>query len=270
MKKATMDFYSRIKRGFSRRFDADIYVISYPKSGRTWLRALIGKYLSLKYNFSENEILSTEVLTQRSGLPIVSFIHDESGMKAGTPYRDLSSDRQKYKNKKVLLMGRDIKDTLVSAYFQATKRRNVFEGTISEFIKSDRFGVLKILTFYDIWLQNQHVPEAFRFIRYEDLHRDPKGALSNVLDFIGESHIEEALVAQSIEYCAFQNLKKLEQRNTFKNRVLKPAKTSDPESFKVRKGKVGGYREYLSEEDIAFIDNIMEAHGFAFSKFEAT
>jgi hypothetical protein len=270
MRYKEINLYQRIRRRFSRRFDADTYVISYPKSGRTWLRALIGKYLAIKYNFPENKILSTELLTQHSGLPIVSFIHDESGMKAGTPYRDLSSDRQKYKNKKVLLLGRDIKDTLVSAYFQATKRRNVFEGTISEFIVSDRFGVLKILRFYDIWLQNQHVPRAFCFIRYEDLHRDPEGVLTRVLDFIGEDRIEETLVAQSIEYCAFQNLKKMEERNTFNNRALKPAKTSDLESFKVRKGKVGGYTEYLSTADIAFIDKTIEAHGFAFSGFTAT
>ena len=166
---------TRIK--FSRSVESDTYVLSYPKSGRTWLRALIGKYLSLKYNISENLILSTEILTSKSNLPRVSFTHNGSAMIDKTKYKKLFRDKRKYTDKKVILMGRDIKDTLVSAYFQATKRINVFEGTISEFIATDQFGILKILTFYDIWLQNRHVPKSFLFIRYEDLHQDPNGTL---------------------------------------------------------------------------------------------
>lgn len=243
--------------------EPDIYVFSYPKSGRTWLRALIGKYLSLKYNLPENRILSTEFMTSKSGLPSVSFKHGVIGMQ----YNKLSRDKQKYTNKKVILLGRDIKDTLVSAYFQATKRRNFFEGTISEFIATEQFGVLKIVTFYDIWLQNRHVPKSFLFIRYEDLHQDPRGILRKVLSFIGEVGVEENLLHHSIEYCSFTNLKKLEAENKFKNKKLKPKNAADPESFKVRKGKIGGYTEYLSEEDVEFIDKAIKKHRIDFAKF---
>jgi hypothetical protein len=267
MKKALEDLYRKIRSKFSRPFDSDIYIISYPKSGRTWLRTLIGKYLSLKYNFPESKILATDSLPISGGLPKVSFTHDDSGMKDKTRYDKLSRDRRKYSNKKVVLMGRDIKDTLVSAYFQATKRRNVFEGTISDFIATKEFGIHKILTFYDIWLRNQLVPKAFLFIRYEDLHRDTREILVKVLNFIGEATVDENLIEQSIEYCSFENLKKLEARNQFRNRVLKPTNKSDPESFKVRKGKVGGYTQYLSEEDVAFIDKTIEAYRLDFTKF---
>ncbi len=40
--------------------------------------------------------------------------------------------------------------------------------------------------------------------------------------------------------------------------VMTPGNRFDPESFKTRRGKVGGYREYLSQEDVAFIDDIEE------------
>jgi hypothetical protein len=88
-----------------------------------------------------------------------------------------------------------------------------------------------------------------------------------VLNFIGEATVDENLIEQSIEYCSFENLKKLEARNQFRNRVLKPTNKSDPESFKVRKGKVGGYTQYLSEEDVAFIDKTIEAYRLDFTKF---
>jgi len=254
------------KTGISRSLEPDVYVISYPKSGRTWLRALIGKYLSLKYDLPEDSILSTKMITRESNLPKVSFTHDGSRMTDKTGFKNLSRDKQAYTNSKVILMGRDIKDTLVSAYFQATKRVNVFDGTISEFITTEEFGAEKILEFYDIWIRNQHTPKSFLFIRYEDLHQDPKGTLGKVLEFIGEINPAENLLDQSIEYCSFKNLKKLETRNKFNKGRLKPANTADPESFKVRKGKIGGHTEYLSEEDVEFIDKAIADYNFDFSK----
>lgn len=255
------------KKGSSSSFEPDVYVISYPKSGRTWLRALIGKYLSSKYNLPEDRILSTKMVANKPYLPKVSFIHDGSAMVDKTRFSDLSCDKQVYAGRKVVLMGRDIKDTLVSAYFQATKRIHVFDGTISEFIATEEFGVEKILGFYNIWLQNQHTPESLLFIRYEDLHQDPRGTLGKVLEFIGETSPDGDLIDNSIEYCSFNNLKKLEAQNKFRKGILKPANTDDPESFKVRKGKIGGYTEYLSAEDVTFIDKAITEHNFDFSKF---
>ena len=244
-----------------------MYIISYPKSGRTWLRALIGKYLSLKYDLPEYSILSTKTITSESSLPKVSFTHDGAGMSDKAKLEKLSGDKQAYANKKVILMGRDIRDTLVSAYFQATKRVNTFDGTISKFIRTEEFGTERILSFYDIWVRNQHVPKSFLFIRYEDLHQDPRGTLRKVLEFIGEANPAENLLDQSIEYCSFSNLKILEARNKFRKGKLKPADAADPESFKVRKGKTGGYTEYLSEQDVEFIDKARADYNFDFSKF---
>ena len=255
------------KTGISRTLKHDVYIISYPKSGRTWLRALIGKYLSLKYDLPEDSILSTKRITSESSLQKVTFTHDGSGMSDKAKLEKLSDDKQAYAHKKVILMGRDIRDTLVSAYFQATKRVNTFDDTISEFIRTVEFGTERILSFYDIWVRNQQVPESFLFIRYEDMHQSPRDTLLKVLEFIGEASPAENLLDQSIEYCSFSNLKRLEARNKFGKGKLKPANTADPESFKVRKGKTGGYMEYLSEQDVEFIDKAIADYNFDFSSF---
>ena len=223
MKKLVKLLLGKLRNKLRRSVDPDIYVLSYPKSGRTWLRVLIGKYLSLKYNLPEDEILSTEFMSTSSGLPRVKFSHDGTGQNIAKPYEQLSRDKQEYTDKKVILLGRDIKDTLVSGYFHATKRKEWFEGTISEFIRSAQFGVPKIIAFYDIWLHNRHVPKSFLFIRYEDLHQDPSGVLRKVLGFIGEVEVEENRLDESIAYCSFNNLRKLEAENRFINGTLKRA-----------------------------------------------
>jgi len=36
------------------------------------------------------------------------------------------------------------------------------------------------LKFYNIWLENQHVPKEFLLIRYEDIHREPQKQLRKI------------------------------------------------------------------------------------------
>jgi hypothetical protein len=44
-------------------------------------------------------------------------------------------------------------------------------------------------------------------------------------------------------------MQKLEAAGEFGSKILQPRDREDPETFKVRQGKVGGFREYLSAQD---------------------
>ena len=48
-------------------------------------------------------------------------------------------------------------------------------------------------------------------------------------------------------------MRKMEQNNQY----LPKPKDDDPNSFKTRKGKVEGHKEYLSQEDIRLIDQYL-------------
>lgn len=240
---------------------SNVSIISYPKSGRTWLRALIGKYLVSKYKLSNANILETQLLTKKVNLPQVRFTHNGSEWTKGDPpillphieYYNLIENKDRYANRKVILLSRDVKDTLVSAYFQATKRENVFHGKISDFIRSDKFGAKRVLTFYNIWRKNKNIPKEFMEITYEDLHKNTSDVLRNTLSFIGEKNISQTNIDISVEFCSFENLHNVEKENKFNSFRLKAGSNKDPESFKVRKGEIGGYINYLSREDIEYI-----------------
>jgi hypothetical protein len=242
-----------------------IYIISYPKTGRTWLRALIGRSLCEMNHLAEEKALETEYVTIASGLPRTAFTHDGSGMQRPKNYRELSSDKSQYRNRKVLLLSRDVKDTLVSAYFQATRRINVFDGSISEFIRSERYGARKILTFYKHWYENRDIPRDFLFIRYEEMHRSPEYILAQTLRFLGVNEIDERVLQVAVRFASFNNLRRLESANRFKMSILTPKDPNDPESFKVRKGKIGGYTEYLTDNDIEYIDGWISELGTEFT-----
>ncbi len=247
------------------RDDVDVHLLSYPKAGRTWLRALIGKALVDRYALPEQALLDTAATTRAAGLPVAAFDHDQCALTMGLRWQDMSTDRSDYRGKRVLLMGRDVRDNLVSAYFQATRRVNVYEGPISDFIRDDAYGVEKILAFYRIWSASRHIPASFEFLTYEDLHRDTAGSLARVLAFLG-ADVGAATIASAVDYCRFENLRTAEAEDRFDTDILRPAGTGDPEAFKLRRGKVGNYVQYLSTDDIAHIDAAVAARGCEFTR----
>ena len=210
-------------------------------------------------------MLDTPAVMRAAGLPVAAFDHDGSDLIWGRRWQDMPTDRSFYRGKRVLLMGRDVRDNLVSAYFQATRRIDVFRGPISAFIRHDAYGLEKILAFYRIWHANRHIPTAFEFVRYEDLHRDTAGTLARALAFLG-ADVASATIAAAVEYCRFENMRQAEVEDRFRTDILRSARDGDPEAFKVRKGRVGNYAEYLAPDDIAWIDAAVAAHGCGFTR----
>lgn len=235
-------------------------VISYPKCGRTWLRLLIGHYLVVDNSFLEQDALKCEALVHRSSLPKILFIHDDTDWttRKVLSYDQLSTNKTQYKQHNVIFLHRNIKDILVSSYFQATRRDGVFQGTLSEFVRDKCFGVKKILRFNKIWFENQNIPNKFMMLSYEEMHNNTKQSLSHVMRFLGKKRINSNAISVAVEKCSFENMRQAELKNTYKSFRLQPGNSNDSESFKLRKGKINGYVDYLTEDDIAYIDEIIK------------
>lgn len=242
--------------------EPEIYFVSYPKSGRTWLRALLGKYLVLRHGLPEKDMLQTEWVTSAAGLPVSGFTHAGSEMHRETGLSDAGfDDPDRWRGRKVAFIARDIRDTLVSAYFQATRRICVFEGPISEFIRSERYGAKRIVNFYAAWNRNAQVLKEFLALQYEQLHADPQRVLRRVLGFMGESSIDDRLLQASVEYCSFDNLRRAEREDRFGTGILRPRSADDPESYKLREGRIGGHVRHLTPADVRYIDEVLLSAG---------
>lgn len=240
------DFFKVIMRCRTNKFsyNKDIYVISFPKSGRTWLRVMLDR-LNIELSYSHDETSHTERIS----------------------YKDLSRNKDKYRNKKIIFLVRDPRDTVVSGYFQAVKRIKVYNKPISEFIRDERHGIRKILEFHHIWFNNRQFQKDFLSIRYEDMHADCMLVLRKIMDFLQVRHVSEDQLKESIQFAEFENMKKLEREGLFLNRygsILCPADINDEESFKVRKGKIGGYVDYLKQEDITYCNKYLSNPGSPF------
>lgn len=248
-------------RRWYNHFRSDVALISFPKSGRTWLRVMIGRALQKYYDADENIIMeTTAIYSLDSRLPNLNVSHDEFAQDKSP--EEISWDKRKYTSKRVIFLIRDPRDVLVSLYFHKRFRRSEskrYSGEISEFIRSKTGGIESLVAFYNTWAENYHLPRGFLLIRYEDMIIDAKKELDRVLRFMGIDWLPDEILEESVQYGSFENLRSIEASNKLQSGSLQTTDPDNEESFKVRKGKVGGYHDYLNDDDIAYLDGIIKS-----------
>ncbi len=219
-------------------------LVSFPKAGRTWVRLML----------KELEI-------------IIPVTHDGAGHVPRVPFDKLIKDKSAYKNIKVIFLIRDPRDTVVSGFFHSTKRKNIFSGTISDFIRNNRHGIRKIVEFHKNWHKATEYLHNFLLIRYEDLQKNTFTEMKKILNFLEKSNISDEKIKETIEFAKFDNMQKLEKQGYFKNNFgegLVPGNKNDTNSFKTRRGKVGGYKDTLSASDIEYCNKILTDFEYPF------
>jgi hypothetical protein len=95
-------------------------------------------------------------------------------------------------------------------------------------------------------------------VRYEDMKAAPGRELARMLDFMGTPGTADE-IEEAVRFSSFENMRKLEERRAFwfsgGRMVAKDRK--NPSSFKTRRGKVGGWRDYFSAEEAATIESMI-------------
>ena len=236
---------------------SDIYIFSVAKSGRTWLRVLINKYLSLAYNvpFGLDDLNKSNKI-----IPSILFTHEL------WVHYSIATPRQKLlgkfivpdkflRSKKVVVLYRDPRDVLVSLFFHKSKRSEIkTQKNISDFISDKRHGIDLIINVMNQWRERLENSSNCFWLSYEDLKRDTFTSFKEVLNFLNFTVINEDFIQQAITFSEFKNMKKMEAEGSFGSKIMRPGDQSDPDSFKVRKGIVGGYMNHFSDEDLHRLD----------------
>ncbi len=70
----------------------------------------------------------------------------------------------------------------------------------------------------------------------------------------------DAQVADAVEFASYDNMKRMEQQRVFwlSGGRLVPKDRSNPNSYKVRRGKVAGYRDDFNATQLAEIDRLVQ------------
>jgi hypothetical protein len=108
------------------------------------------------------------------------------------------------------------------------------------------------------WLDEFSGRKFYTINRNEALRASPAEHFRDLLAVVGETTPDTSIFQEALEFARFENMQKLEAAGVFDSKILHPGDVRDPESFKVRRGKVGGYREYLSLEDEEFAADVLK------------
>ncbi len=265
---------SGLQRAKAKR--ADVLIIVHPKAGGTWFRVMFSRVYQKKYGLPENRVVKSDEFHRRMpALPrfLITNGHYSYEGEVGKLFAPLPD--ADLKNKKVIFLARHPCDIAVSWYIQFTKRTKAYKrelisdslqqpirnrDSISrwDYVMHPELGLSALIEYHNTWYRNVSALTNGLVIRYEDLRSEPVETLKRVMEFLGEDASDEA-IREAVEFASFDNLRKLEKTNYFSNAGLRLRDTKDPDMLKVRRGKVGGFRDDLTSVQSKKMDDLIRS-----------
>ncbi|KAI5608554.1 sulfotransferase family 5A, member 1 isoform X1 [Silurus asotus] len=236
--------------------DTDILIVTYPKSGTTWMQELITLVLCR----GDPKISQTQPNWARA--PWIEQYYCPNILKASKgprlltthlPYKLLAPALQGSKAK-VIYVARNPKDVIVS-YYYFHKMANFLTdpGTFSEFLSSFLDGKVSYGSWFDHvkgWTNNERNNEQFLYITYEEMWEDLHGSLEKVSQFL-QCPLSEHELASVKNNCSFNTMKD----NCMVNYTLIPQEIMDHSKGRfMRKGQVGDWVNTFSKEQSHIFD----------------
>jgi hypothetical protein len=225
----------------------DVFIVSYPKSGNTWTRFLIGNLIhpELPADFSNINLIipDPEGLSKRqlARMPRPRYIKSHQ-------YFD-----PRYQ--KVIYVVRDPRDVALSQYHFHRKRKLLEDGaSVEQFIS--RFVAGKTSPYASwgenvaSWMYTRAGRRDFLLLRYEDMIENTNCELARVADFLGLPASPERL-AQAVKRSSAHEMRRLEQKQAHLWSSTKETRQDVP--F-VRSAKPGGWKAELPEVSVKEIE----------------
>jgi hypothetical protein len=239
----------------------DVVIATYPKTGSTWFQLMIRTLLSDHYQLGPDatgrvfvdSLLTTYRLPE--DVPRVYITHGMPGFNEDR-HQAMFVESRRFSGKRVILLVREPKDTMVSLYFHNRHRTvpPVYTGEIDAMVYDDVYGIGKYIKYYQVWQRDRHRFKDLLLVKYEDLKADPAQELRRTASFIGIKDASDVAIQRAVDACSFENMKKAEAAGSGHVPGLNRSKNPSAEAFKVREGVVGGYRSHLGDAAIQHID----------------
>ncbi len=235
----------------------DAILVSIPKSGRTWVRTFLCAYFCEK----AGQPFSLEP-EQFSGVPRIIYTHDLFEQRTKADRWDkirgkyLIPPRERTR-RPIILLARDPRDAFVSLHIQLTRRtketpEKLKQKSATELLRDPAFGIRSMIEVMNCWLAEWSARPDFLLLRYETLRQEPAPGFRALLQLLGERPVQEDAFAHALQFSDFGHMKKMEDAGAFESKILRAGDTRDPESFKVRRGIIGGFEDYLAPDDQAY------------------
>ncbi|MGI9284088.1 MAG: sulfotransferase domain-containing protein [Pseudomonadales bacterium] len=266
-KKIRVERWLRGKEEFRKLQLADAVIVSFGKSGRTWLRVLLSRFYQLQHGLSERHLIGFDNLHRKNNaIPKLFFTHDNY-IKDYTGHRDNKAD---FYASNVVLLARNPLDVAVSQFFQWKYRMRAGKKALNkypehgsnidifDFVMAKDSGLTAVIDYLNAWANEADLINNLLIVRYEDLRSDTGDTLDKIVNFIGTPGSRQDIV-DAVKFASIDNMRKMEQKRTFwlsGSRMVAKDK-NDPNTYKVRKAKVGGYKDYFDDAQLQILHKIV-------------
>jgi hypothetical protein len=240
----------------------DAFLVSYPKSGNTWLKFMLAHLLGGREADLDNDSTVIADVGSHRATPRV-LPHGGRLIKSHEPY---SHPQKRFCHKAIYLI-RDGRDVAVSYYYTLI-RRGLYEGEFGPFLGLFLGGGVDG---YGPW--HEHVRSwlscplreqgSLLVLKYEDLLADPVDNLSVAMEFLGVP-VERQLAARTVEAYTAERMRERERQTRFHERKQRR------DIMFVRSAQAGGWTQTFSPEDEELFDRatggLLERLGYASSR----
>jgi hypothetical protein len=223
----------------------DTFLVTYPKSGTTWMGFLIANVISQKSNAGlhlKNFIDIVPDINQlyfaQQSLKQYDYLGNPRVLMTHAPYDPVFP--------KVVYVLRDPRDVFVSYWHHKRLTDPNFRLHLKVFLLSDNQWPCTWNEHVNGWLLNGHANVLV--VRYEDMHKNAKDTLKEVADFIGICY-SDSIINNAVDASKFDKMQKLEDDHS-----VDGAKGSSTERF-IRRGKVGSWRDELDDECLRILES---------------
>ena len=233
----------------------DVFLVSYPRSGNTWTRFLLGNllYPDAPVTFSNIESRIPEIYFNRDrvlrALPRPRVLKSHESFQPHYPH--------------VIYVVRDPRDVAISFYHHNVKARNIpdnypMTSFVPRFVAGEfdrKFGSWRdnVLSWVSLRSENPN----FMMLRYEEMKRDTAGALLQVVAFLEHCSFRKVdsspqALQRAIELSSPERMRTLEKEEAASWVLTKSTRSDKP--F-VRTAKAGGWKSQLASESVGAIES---------------
>lgn len=252
--------------------NADALLCSYPKCGRTWLRFMLASYMHLLSQSSEamdfQRMDALVPVAWKSKKPIDAndsrLPNSNQATQCQLPvvvatHLSYSNRRLQiiFSSKDIIFIIRNIYDVLVSQYFELVHRR-AGKNTVDIWTYICEKKLLEsYVTYLNSWAQNLS-PEHHIVLTYEQLKHKTEQEFIRVIQFLNLKVVPD-LVHQAIHISSFENMQQLQRQKRERRGIINDLNTNFSK-LRIRRGKVGSYRDSLSDSEIQAIQNYCQSN----------
>ncbi len=235
----------------------DIFIVSYPKSGNTWMRFLLANLLNpdIHVGFNNIETLAPDI-----------YAHPNRHLnRIGSPRLLKSHEYFDPRYRKVIYIVRDPRDVAVS-YWNHHIKFGIISSSDSKSDFIDRYTAGKLDPFgtwaehVGSWLGAREMDKHFLLIRYEDMLSDPLTGAKRITRHLSLSLAHEEVIA-AVEASSFKKMKHDEQRQ---GRLWLPIRNTSSDLPFVRKGRA---QQWMEDLEPHLIDRITDRFRHQMQRF---